>query len=94
MKKMKLNFIYIFSAMAMLQSCTKDLDVISEDPRVLSGDALYSSNNGYKNALAGVYGNLSLTGTGGAASSFLRNIDPGTSQFGRCLWNLQNLTTD
>ena len=91
---MKLNFIYILSAMAMLQSCTKDLDVISEDPRVLSGDALYSSNNGYKNALAGVYGNLSLTGTGGAASSFLRNIDPGTSQFGRCLWNLQNLTTD
>jgi hypothetical protein len=49
---------------------------------------------GYKQALAGVYGNLSLTGTGDAGSSVLQGIDAGTSQFGRCMWYLQDLTTD
>jgi hypothetical protein len=90
----KLNLIYVLFAFAGLQSCTSDMDVISEDPRVLSADELYSSPAGYKQALAGVYGNLSLTGTGDAGSSFLQGIDAGTSQFGRCLWYLQELTTD
>ena len=44
--------------------------------------------------LAGVYGNLSLTGTSGPESSNIGGIDAGTSQYGRCLWYLQNLTTD
>lgn len=79
---------------AVLQSCTKDLDVISEDPLVNSSDALFSATGGYKQALAGVYGNLSLTGTQGPGSSFLEGIDAGTSQFGRCMWYLQNLSTD
>ena len=94
MKKINLNFIYIFVAVALLQSCTKDLDVVSEDALVLSSDVLYSSEGGYKKALAGVYGNFSLTGTNGSDSSFLQGIDAGTSQFGRCMWYLQNLTTD
>lgn len=92
MKKIKLLLGLIF--LASLQSCTKDMDVVSEDPRVLSPDVLYSTPQGYKQGLAGVYGNLSLTGTGDAGSSFLQGIDAGTSQYGRCLWYLQNLTTD
>ena len=92
MKKIKLIAALIF--IAGLQSCTKDLDVVSENPRVLSPDELFSTPEGYKQGLAGVYGNLSLTGTGDAGSSFLQGIDAGTSQFGRCLWYLQNLTTD
>jgi hypothetical protein len=44
--------------------------------------------------LAGVYGNLSLTGTGGSGSSFLSGVDAGTSQYGRCLYYLQDFTTD
>ena len=92
MKKFKL--IYVLFAFAGLQSCTSDMDVVSEDPRVLSDEALYSTAAGYKQALAGVYGNLSLTGTGDAGSSFLQGIDAGTSQFGRCMLYLQNLTTD
>jgi hypothetical protein len=36
---------------------------------VLSSDALFATPTGYKQALAGVYGNLSLTGTGDAGSS-------------------------
>jgi hypothetical protein len=63
-----------------LQSCTSDLDVVS-DPRVLSPEELFATPKGYKQALAGVYGNLSLTGTGDAGSSLLQGIDAGTSQF-------------
>jgi len=94
MKKMKFNLIYILLVAVTLQSCTKDLDVISEDTRTTSSDALLSAPGGYKQALAGVYGNLSLTGVNGPGSSFLEGIDAGTSQFGRCMWYLQNLTTD
>lgn len=90
----KINFIYVLGLILALQSCTNELDVVSADPTVLSPDVLYSTPAGYKQALAGVYGNLSLTGTGDAGSSFLQGIDAGTSQFGRCLWYLQDLTTD
>jgi starch-binding outer membrane protein, SusD/RagB family len=90
----KFNFIYVLIAFAGLQSCTSDMDVISEDPDVLSADQLYATPAGYKQALAGVYGNLSLTGTGDAGSSYLQGIDAGTSQFGRCMWYLQELTSD
>jgi hypothetical protein len=90
----KINFIYLMLVFATLQSCTSDLDVIAEDSKVLTADELFSTPLGYKQALGGVYGNLSLTGTGDAGSSFLQGIDAGTSQFGRCMWYLQNLTTD
>ena len=90
----KFNFIYVLFAFVGFQSCTSDLDVVSEDTRVLTDEVLYSTPAGYKQALAGVYGNLSLTGTGDAGSSFLQGIDAGTSQFARCMWYLQNFTTD
>jgi hypothetical protein len=90
----KINFIYLLFAFATLQSCTGDLDVVAEDSKILSPEQLFSTPLGYKQALGGVYGNLSLTGTGDAGSSFLQGIDAGTSQFGRCMWYLQDLTTD
>lgn len=90
----KINFIYVLFAFAALQSCTSDLDVVAEDARILTPAELFATPQGYKQALGGVYGNLSLTGTGDAGSSFLQGIDAGTSQFGRCMWYLQNLTTD
>ncbi|NMH25505.1 RagB/SusD family nutrient uptake outer membrane protein [Flavobacterium sp. SE-s27] len=85
---------YLLIALSTIISCTDDLNVVSEDPRTTTPEALFSSFAGYKQALAGVYGNLSLTGTGDAGSSFLQGIDAGTSQFGRTLWYLQNLTAD
>lgn len=90
----KINIIYILFAFVALQSCTSDLDVVAEDTKINTPEQLFSSPLGYKQALAGVYGNLSLTGTGDAGSSFLQGIDAGTSQFGRCMWYLQDLTTD
>ena len=86
----KFNFIYVLFAFVGFESCTSDMDVVSEDTRVLTDEVLYSTPAGYKQALAGVYGNLSLTGTGDAGSSFLQGIDAGTSQFARCMWYLQN----
>ncbi|MGK4566119.1 hypothetical protein [Flavobacterium sp. 3HN19-14] len=90
----KITLIASLVLLAGLQSCTSDMDVTSSDPTVTSAEAIYATPAGYKQALAGVYGNLSLTGTGDAGSSFLQGIDAGTSQYGRCLWYLQDLTTD
>ena len=90
----KINFICLLFSFVLLQSCTNDLNVVAEDTKVLTADQLFATPLGYKQALAGVYGNLSLTGTGDAGSSFLQGIDPGTSHFARCLWYLQTLTTD
>ena len=90
----KVTLILSIVLLGGLHSCTNDMNVVSTDATVNSAGALFSTPQGYKQALAGVYGNLSLTGTGDAGSSFLQGIDAGTSQFGRCMWYLQDLTTD
>ncbi|MES2411189.1 MAG: RagB/SusD family nutrient uptake outer membrane protein [Bacteroidota bacterium] len=90
----KVTLILCLALMAVLQSCTSDMDVVNPDPTVNDPEVIFATAAGYKQALAGVYGNLSLTGTGDAGSSFLQGIDAGTSQYGRCLWYLQDLTTD
>ncbi|MCW4468209.1 RagB/SusD family nutrient uptake outer membrane protein [Flavobacterium sp. MFBS3-15] len=94
MKKLKFNFLYLLGLTLVFSSCTSDLDVQPEDDDISTADDFYKQPGAYKQALAGVYGNLSLTGTGGAGSSFLQGVDAGTSQFGRCLWYMQELTTD
>ena len=94
MKKLKINAFYLLGLFFVLNSCTGDLDVVPKDDDVFLSEAFFAQPNAYKKGLAGVYGNLSLTGTGDAGSSFLEGIDAGTSQFSRCLWYLQDLTTD
>jgi hypothetical protein len=90
----KVTLILSLALLSGLYSCTSDMEVTNPDPTVDSPEVIFATAAGYKQALAGVYGNLSLTGTGDAGSSFLQGIDAGTSQYGRCLWYLQNLTTD
>ena len=94
MKKMKINFLLLLSILFVLQSCTKDLDVTPEDDDDFLSEDFFKQPNAYKRAVAGVYGNLSLTGTTGAGSSLLQGIDAGTSQYTRCLWTMQELSTD
>lgn len=94
MKKSKFNLIWLMAAFVIATSCTSDLNVASEDDDVFMSEAFFASPDSYKQAIAGVYGNLSLTGASGPGSSFLQGIDAGTSQFGRCLWYLQDMTTD
>lgn len=92
MKNFKL--IYILGLIFTLNSCTDDLDVLPEDDDVFLSEDYFAQPGAYKGGLAGVYGNLCLTGAQDAGSSFLQGIDAGTSQYGRCLWYLQDLTTD
>lgn len=77
-----------------LVGCTNDLDVEPGDPEAFLDTDFYADPASYRSGLAGVYGNLSLTGTDGAGSSNIQGLDAGTSQYGRGWWNLQELTSD
>ncbi len=91
---MKMNAFYLLGFFLVLTSCTSDLDVKPTDDDIFLSEQFFAQPGAYKSGLAGVYGNLALTGAGDAGSSFLVGIDAGTSQFGRCLWYMQDLTTD
>ncbi|MBM6500259.1 RagB/SusD family nutrient uptake outer membrane protein [Flavobacterium macrobrachii] len=94
MKKSKFNFVYVIITAFVFVSCESDLDITPENPQVFLSDEFFATENAYKKGLAGVYGNLALTGTDGPSSSNIGGVDAGTSQYGRCLWYLQNLATD
>lgn len=95
MKTQKFYNIYILlSLLFLMTACTGDLDVVPEDDDDFLAEEFYQSPDAYKSALAGIYGNLSLTGTGDAGSSNLSGIDAGTSQYARTLWYLQDLSAD
>lgn len=94
MKKIKLNLFLFLSLLVITQSCTNDLDVVPEDDDDFLSEDFFAQPNAYKRAIAGVYGNLSLTGTGGPGSSLLEGVDAGTSQYSRCVWYMQELSTD
>lgn len=94
MKNFK-NRIVIFLGLAFLMAaCEDDLNVIPQDDNRQSVEEFYSQPGAYLRAIAGVYGNLALTGTTGPDSSNIGGIDAGTSQYGRVLWYMQNLATD
>lgn len=75
-----------------LVSCNKDLNRLPANS--VFADSVYSNAAGYKLALANVYGGYTLTGTSGPGNSDIAGVDAGTSDFVRCLWNVQELTTD
>lgn len=79
-------------SMASLDSCNKDLNRFPSNS-VLE-DSIYSTPAGYKQALANVYAGYTLTGNSGPSSSDIAGVDAGTSDFIRCLWDCQELTTD
>ena len=93
MKNIKLSLLFIMGLFA-LSSCTSDLDVTPEDDDIFTADNFYRQPGAYKQALAGVYSNLSITGPNGPDNSLLAGVDAGTSNYGRCLWYMQSLTTD
>lgn len=78
----------------LLAGCTADLDVVPEDPNSFLADDFYVNAESYKQGLAGVYANLSLTGYDGPDNSNIAGLDAGTSQYGRTFWYLQELATD
>lgn len=94
MIQFKSKLIALVGVIVLNYSCTNDLDVTPKDDDIFLSENFFNNPNSYKQGLAGVYGNLSLTGITGAGSSNIQGLDPGTSQYGRCLWYLQNLSTD
>jgi hypothetical protein len=90
----KIKFLLFLGLMALTQSCTSDLNVVPEDDDDFLSEDFFAQPDAYKRAVAGVYGNLSLTGTDGPESSLLQGIDAGTSQYSRCVWYMQELPTD
>lgn len=96
--KMKTKYIHafyiFFGLMLVLSACTNDLNVTPQDDDELLTEDFYADPTAYKQALAGIYGNLSLTGLSGTGSSNLQGIDAGTSQYMRTIWYLQDLTAD
>ena len=87
-----IGFICLF--IAVLTSCTDDLNITPNDDQTVLSENLFEDEAAYKQVLAGIYANLALTGTDGAGSSNLKNIDAGTSQFGRVLLYVQTLSAD
>ncbi|WP_046368487.1 RagB/SusD family nutrient uptake outer membrane protein [Flavihumibacter petaseus] len=77
-------------------ACTKKLDLVPTND--VTADAVYSTAQGYKQALAKAYGAFALTGnTGGTGSPDISTQiinDEGNSDFLRLYFNLQELTTD
>ena len=98
MKKINLNTIKTYALVFVLSlasiSCTKDLNIVPNDDQTLLGEDFFSNETAYKEALAGIYANLALTGVDGAGSSNIQGLDAGTSQFGRVLLYLQTLSAD
>ena len=88
------KYVFLSLIIFLLISCESDLDVIPEDPNTFLADAFYATDDSYKQGLAGVYANLTLTGASGPDNSNIAGLDAGTSQYGRGYWNLQELTTD
>jgi len=87
--------LFLMLGLGVFTSCENDLDVQLEDDDELTSDDLFTSPEAYKQALAGVYGNLSFPGINGPdGDPNLAGIDGGTSQYIRGLFNLENLSTD
>lgn len=78
----------------MFSSCESELDVEIRDPNITLADEIYTSTEAYKQALAGVYANLSLSSITDPGGSNIGGLDAGTGQYMRGLFNLQNLATD
>ena len=88
---MKLRYILpaaAFACSALFTSCVKDLEVENINPQErtdFNEDYIFNK----------LYGNLVLTGqTGPNGDSDLDDIDEGTSNMTRLIWNLNTLTTD
>ncbi|MGO1243774.1 MAG: RagB/SusD family nutrient uptake outer membrane protein [Sphingobacterium sp.] len=84
----------IFAAiiLAIACSCSQDLNLTPTND--ITADVAYSTPEGYKKALAKVYGSFAVTSGKGPGDSDLGGIDAGTSDFLRLYWNAQELASD
>jgi hypothetical protein len=88
---MKRNILAVI-VLSIVCSCSQDLNLTPTND--ITADVAYDSPEGYKNALAKVYGSFALTSGRGSGESDLGGIDAGTSDFLRLYWNAQELASD
>jgi len=88
------KYVLLVIGIIILNSCTSDLEQDPRDDRVFIDEEFYADPGSYEQAIAGVYGNFSLTGLTGPTSSNIGGLDAGTSQYGRGIMNMQIFTTD
>lgn len=90
------NLLFFIAAVFVLASCTKKLNLLPTNDQTAA--EVYSTPEGYKQALAKVYAAFALTGnSGGSGSPDISSqiiSDEGNSDFLRLYWNLQELSTD
>lgn len=79
-----------------LPSCNDDLDVMPEDPNVMTSAEFSKDPEGYMNrVLAACYLTFSTTGVGGASGSAnVEGFDGGSGTFQRAVFNLNEVPTD
>jgi len=58
MKKLKFRLFWISAFMLMFASCTDDMNVQVEDDDLFGSDEFFANPGSYRQAMAGVYGNL------------------------------------
>lgn len=92
--KPKYYILFILIGTFLFSSCESDLDVELRDQNVTSADDIFTSEEAYRQALAGVYANLSLSSLTDPGGTNIGGLDAGTGQYMRGLFNLQNLSTD
>ncbi|MFN8246826.1 MAG: hypothetical protein U0T56_10650 [Ferruginibacter sp.] len=67
MKRILFNMAALALMSGALVSCTKDLDRLPAND--ITSEQVYSTPEGYKQALAKVYGSMALTGNAGPAET-------------------------
>jgi|GraSoiStandDraft_4_1057263.scaffolds.fasta_scaffold01371_5 hypothetical protein len=93
MKKIILTTSLFIVLAAVIQSCTKDLNL--KPTNDTTSDNVYATPAGYKQVLGKVYGAFALTGNQGpAGNGDVQGIDEGFSDFFRLFWKAQELSTD
>lgn len=85
----------LFMALAMVVSCTDDLDVMPEDDDDFTSEKFYENPQAYKMFLAKLYGGLARAGNGeGDGGEDIIGIRNDFSVYLRTYFTLQELSTD
>lgn len=96
MKKIKISKYLIAAVLAFsITSCHDDLDLMPNDPDIITENDVFADATQAKFALAKVYATLALTGQKGPSDDpDISGVDEGASQFTRSLFTLNVITTD
>ncbi|VAW30198.1 Cell surface glycan-binding lipoprotein, utilization system for glycans and polysaccharides (PUL), SusD family [hydrothermal vent metagenome] len=95
MYRLYYKLIMLAGLVFVLASCTKDLNTVPLDPKVMTSASVFDNPAAYKEALAKIYAGLAVSGQEGPSGMpDISGIDEGFGQYLRGLWYLEELPTD